>query len=459
MDRHQLPSPPVTGNSATSDQEGFDHPEILYEYPPSYTNTRLFRDSQDRVDTQLSFTSACDFDPFFSGIDSSIGAGVSSDPLSWDLRTLLCYPTHSSYTDVVEELSANERGDAGKTAIAKTSVSTPITSTSAAENMAFRALPPPTAAYYIHDASSGGEEPEDWSQPICYTNEAPCKTESQPVLPDVHIKSHSLPTTPAVTPSRELSAFDSEVGALEVPQSERENTFMCPSLSSVSAIAHHDISQLSNSDGQDFPDAEPATLRRERSAFPILGFSAAQDSRNKPSFEKLSLPSQACSGELSSFNSTLSAKSSPTRSDTSSSTWTEDMQDSMIVRLVSISCDVLVRVYMRLVVNTRPSNSKEKQGKGSKKTQHSLENQRHTQGLCGSRKRKMNRSNYDSDDGDDTTGFKRRRYDPNDPIEVKDPPLACPFNKFDNILFGPDSPDESYHACATCSFVNIAHLK
>lgn len=38
-------------------------------------------------------------------------------------------------------------------------------------------------------------------------------------------------------------------------------------------------------------------------------------------------------------------------------------------------------------------------------------------------------------------------------------PMACPFNKFDSYLFGPDSPDESYHICGTCNFITLAHLK
>jgi hypothetical protein len=38
-------------------------------------------------------------------------------------------------------------------------------------------------------------------------------------------------------------------------------------------------------------------------------------------------------------------------------------------------------------------------------------------------------------------------------------PLACPFNKCDNVLFGLDSYDTNYHACATFSCITIGHLK
>lgn len=38
-------------------------------------------------------------------------------------------------------------------------------------------------------------------------------------------------------------------------------------------------------------------------------------------------------------------------------------------------------------------------------------------------------------------------------------PLACPFNKYDDRLFGSESPDPSYRICGSCSFVTVAHLK
>lgn len=44
-----------------------------------------------------------------------------------------------------------------------------------------------------------------------------------------------------------------------------------------------------------------------------------------------------------------------------------------------------------------------------------------------------------------------------DTISSKDPPVGCPFNKFDNIQFGEGNP--AYHVCSTWNSVKTAYLK
>ena len=189
-----------------------------------------------------------------------------------------------------------------------------------------------------------------------------------------------------------------------------------------------------------------SALTHVTTEFPILGLLSRKDGSNG-SFE-----------EFAPAFTTFSPKSSPTMSDTSSSSWTDEMYDTDITRLVYISSSILTRLYTKLVADNRASNPRTRQGNGSTKKQ-SERGQRPLQGIPNSRKRKPNLSGDESDDGGNMPGPKRQRNGLDHSNNLDDRPLACPFNKYDNRLFGPDSPDESYHACATGSFVNIAHLK
>lgn len=78
-----------------------------------------------------------------------------------------------------------------------------------------------------------------------------------------------------------------------------------------------------------------------------------------------------------------------------------------------------------------------------------------TQNQKAKRKSQRDQPDHDSDDG---KGRKRQRHGQTT-SSSQEPLLACPFFKYDSRLFGPDSPDEAYRVCASCSFSKLAHLK
>ncbi|ETN39122.1 uncharacterized protein HMPREF1541_05345 [Cyphellophora europaea CBS 101466] len=76
-----------------------------------------------------------------------------------------------------------------------------------------------------------------------------------------------------------------------------------------------------------------------------------------------------------------------------------------------------------------------------------------------SRKRKSDKSNVEGNEEHDGPRQKRRRC--HDASVDEDAPrrLACPFNKYDTQLFGPESSETDYHNCVIFSCKSIAHLK
>ncbi|KAL9105813.1 MAG: hypothetical protein Q9227_009069 [Pyrenula ochraceoflavens] len=156
------------------------------------------------------------------------------------------------------------------------------------------------------------------------------------------------------------------------------------------------------------------------------------------------------------------AGASPTDSDLSSSEKVKNQQDVVALGFIDVSSTFLVSAYLKLA--TKHTSYEHGDGavvNDSSTCKTSSKQTQRTQDSSNGRKRKLNRSHSGSDDFDDNEDPKRQKTRFAQPNQENSDilPLACPFNKYDSILFGPDSPEEAYHACATCSFVSIAHLK
>jgi hypothetical protein len=158
-------------------------------------------------------------------------------------------------------------------------------------------------------------------------------------------------------------------------------------------------------------------------------------------------------------SATLGETSSPAISETSSFDWIDDRQDPAISRLISVSCRVLLSAFLKLTVETATSESEQQDVDEPKQAKNRFGRQKSSQNTTSSRKRKQNSSRDEDDDENDEADSKRQRSDSKGLTSCDVRPLACPFNKYDNRLFGPESLDDAYHVCATCSFVSTAHLK
>lgn len=154
-----------------------------------------------------------------------------------------------------------------------------------------------------------------------------------------------------------------------------------------------------------------------------------------------------------------------TRSDVSSPDWIDDEKDWQALQLVYTSSAALLSAYGKYSAHGR-SGQDSKAGQPTKATgcsRPSSQGQTSSQEDSCSRKRKFGRMdrNHKEEEGDDSDD--RRRHPTSNkssrPDKSSEPTLACPFNKYNSKLFGPGSPDESYHGCASCSFVNIGYLK
>ncbi|KPI36329.1 uncharacterized protein AB675_7259 [Cyphellophora attinorum] len=205
-----------------------------------------------------------------------------------------------------------------------------------------------------------------------------------------------------------------------------------------------EVSDLSSYDVVVGPERTVTTdwrdIRENMPDFPVLG----QDLRNiraEAKFKKAIVPMDEVDSGPAPSGSTISADS-------------EDQHDVVHIRFVHACSTVLVSAYVKCAA----SNNK---GKGSG---HSAKQVAETSSAANLNHKRNTRSDEDGDDTVDPggNGGKKRPKQGSD-----EPParlaayrnLACPFNKFNTLLFGPDSPDPSYHGCATCNFVNIAYLK
>ena len=316
---------------------------------------------------------------------------------------------------------------------------------------------PPTRASSIMGASTE----DDWyeSNPQLFPNVI---NSSQSSSIETNMKDRSKPTTPATnSPSLLESPFpynpedfnDTTATSLQDDVSSIVNLLSLPS------ITPYDAFRSSDTFAQISPTPSATVVVHDHPIFPSLGLPNVRNHENFPCDDQLAPPLQSHSSGPALASSTFGEKHSPSISDTSSSDWTEDGQDPDILRLISVSCSILLSAYLKSLVQSKPSKSKQNDGDRSQPTKDGIGHQRSSQSTFNSRKRKENDSGDGSDGRDDNVGPRRRWCDFKSPTSLKDRLLACPFNKYDNGLFGPDSPDEAYHACATCSFVNIAHLK
>ncbi|OAL31626.1 hypothetical protein AYO20_08169 [Fonsecaea nubica] len=161
-----------------------------------------------------------------------------------------------------------------------------------------------------------------------------------------------------------------------------------------------------------------------------------------------------CAGPASpSLSRTLNSSTS----ETSSSGWTEDGRERDVNLFVSLSCYTLLWTFLKLV--TAPSESGQQPRDGPNHTKDVLGHKSSSRNSRVSGKKRRDTSEDELDDEDGERDAKRKRIDATCPDEHDIRPLACPFNKFDNVLFGPESADEAYHCCATSSFMNVARLK
>jgi hypothetical protein len=271
----------------------------------------------------------------------------------------------------------------------------------------------------------------------------------------------SMPTTPATTPPGSFAQLvppDSEriINARVISERGLASSpiaFPAPPLTTC------DPSQSWHPSVQNSPRMTTTYTVHGLSNFPVLGLRSIRDRVNSPSPNRLSPPLQSHPQGPSPTSATLSRKLSPTASDMSSFDWTEDGQDPALLQLISISCSVLLHAYLKLARKTVPSESEQQDVDGPKQTKDRVGRQQSSQSTTNNHKRKQNSSRDKSDDGNDQADTKRQRSDSKGPAGSDVRPLACPFNKYDNRLFGPESPDDAYRVCATCSFVSIAHLK
>ena len=272
----------------------------------------------------------------------------------------------------------------------------------------------------------------------------------------------SMPTTPATTPPGSFAQLvPPDSGRITNARVISERGLASSPIASPAPppLTTCDPSQSWHPSAQNSPRMTTKYTVHEPSKFPVLGLRSIRDRVNSPSPDRLSPPLQSHPQGPSPTSTTLCGKLSPTVSDTSSFDWTEDGQDPALLQLISMSCNVLLHAYLKLARKTVPSESEQQDADGPKQTKDRAGRQQSSQSTTNSRKRKQNSSRDESDDGNDQADSKRQRSDSKGPTGSDVWPLACPFNKYDNRLFGPESPDDAYHVCATCSFVSIAHLK
>lgn len=194
----------------------------------------------------------------------------------------------------------------------------------------------------------------------------------------------------------------------------------------------------------------------DETQFPILGMPLGSDA----TFFRETLKQDEVRGTIPSNRSF-----STIRSDISSPDWIDDEKDRATLQVVYTSTEALLGAYAKFSLRAFAGRGS-KSGRGTTGTvcsQASSQGQTSSQDDPCNRKRKLGRTNrgtgqeeYDGGDDRRQPTTSKKPLHPDRPLE---PPLACPFNKYDSRLFGPGSPDESYHGCASCSFVSVAHLK
>ena len=148
---------------------------------------------------------------------------------------------------------------------------------------------------------------------------------------------------------------------------------------------------------------------------------------------------------------TYASSSGPSsvKSDLSSNSSGIEITSEGYERFVKIASAALVTAYGFVA---RGSDTQNQGGTPDKPEKHRV----YKTSKC--RKRKLNKNDDDPEDGPSRRKGKSNSAQPI-PNDADSLLLACPFNKYNHILFGPDSPNRAYHGCSACAFINVAHLK
>jgi len=188
--------------------------------------------------------------------------------------------------------------------------------------------------------------------------------------------------------------------------------------------------------------------------FPVLGFSDFSSFARDTAVDMKHGPTTPAISEKS--NSTTRSSSC---SEAPFAEWSEEEGGSFLTQLITSSASGLLRVYIRSGHNLRQCATNQAKSSNMKEPRSESAQIKQRLPTNPSRKRKVRSDENASDDEEYPDRMKKEPKNVQGVPSNHTKPLACPFNKFDSRLFGPDSPDESYHICATCNFITVAHLK
>ena len=189
---------------------------------------------------------------------------------------------------------------------------------------------------------------------------------------------------------------------------------------------------------------------RDRLTYPTLGLPLMQT-------VSTNAPCRADSVERwESFSNT--ADTSPTTSMVSTEAGVVPRSDAND-RTIAICSRILLHIYGRISGTSRTRGTEAHTSSNPKTVSKSSGKRKSLVSKLSQNKGKRKRVDDDESADEGSGKEKRTRHTESEQSKGFEKPLACPFNKFDNRLFGPDSSDESYHSCATFSAVLVAHLK
>ncbi|KAI1615758.1 hypothetical protein EDD36DRAFT_417247 [Exophiala viscosa] len=141
--------------------------------------------------------------------------------------------------------------------------------------------------------------------------------------------------------------------------------------------------------------------------------------------------------------------------------WDQDHRGFTLSRVISLSNQALLRAHFKsnagrttpqsIPSTTEPSGTSQSKSATTRSRSSPVNNRK-------KQRKSVHQKSGVNDDGEEGQSVKRpRRGDEGARADVRR--MACPFNKYDNMLFGGDSPDSSYHICATFSCEDIGDLK
>jgi hypothetical protein len=227
-----------------------------------------------------------------------------------------------------------------------------------------------------------------------------------------------------------------------------------------------DTDPVSSLDNSNAPPDDPKTASIDTSGHPpVRGAGSLLIEQSDPSIRIRQFPILGAQpAETVDFNNDMSDSkpddgiSSLLTSSSASGGNDATQGDEMDDRIVHLCGAVLVRMYIRMVYQWARTKSGLTTQAGSNPQEGQSSTSRASQGSAadatnGKRKR--------SATGDGFHGSRSKNEHKRQAMGAGEtlPLLACSFNKYDHRLFGPQSPNPSYHICATCSFTNIGYLK